>query len=477
MTLWTRVLLLFFLFAGRMLAQSAPPSPDRPSHFAGEGEVEDAAKPFLESRFSIERDRTYTLAELVNIAEEHNPETRVAWESARAQMAAFGIARSELYPTVAAVVLSQTDRSEVLFATQFDRQTVQSFGGVLDLNYTIFDFGGRAARIGAARADLFAANFAFNDTHRKIIYEVTEAYDRLLNAVGQEAAARASLKNAQSVQEAAEDRLKNGLATMPDVLEARSAAAQALYDLQAALGAEKDTRGDLANALGTRPTDAIRVQAIDQLTIPDSISDSVDQAMDRAFEQRPDLMQQVAEVRKAKASVQEARAAFYPALSVRATPNAQSLYGLQQQLPWTHTGDLAGGLELKLSWTFFDGGARKNNLAQTRANLRAAEARVRVTQNNIEDEVWKAYSNLETSLGQRQAATALLAAADQSYAAALESYNDGVRNLLDVTAAQTTLARARSADVLARAQVLSSLADLVFETADLMQSSARRPKP
>ncbi|MEA3006923.1 MAG: outer membrane protein [Acidobacteriaceae bacterium] len=477
MTLWTRVLLLFFLFAGRMLAQSAPPSPDRPSHFAGEGEVEDAAKPFLESRFKIERDRTYTLAELVNIAEEHNPETRVAWESARAQMAALGVARSELYPTVAAVVLSQTHRSEVLFATQFDRQTVQSFGGVLDLNYTIFDFGGRAARIGAARADLFAANFAFNDTHRKIICEVTEAYDRLLNAVGQEAAARASLKNAQSVQEAAEDRLKNGLATMPDVLEARSAAAQALYDLQAALGAEKDTRGDLANALGTRPTDAIRVQAIDQLTIPDSISDSVDQAMDRAFEQRPDLMQQVAEVRKAKASIKEARAAFYPALSVRAAPNAQSLYGLQQQLPWTHTADLAGGLELKLSWTFFDGGARTNNLAQTRANLRAAQARVRVTQNNIEDEVWRAYSNLETSLGQRQAATALLAAADQSYAAALESYNDGVRNLLDVTAAQTTLARARSADVLARAQVLSSLADLVFETADLMQSSIRRPKP
>jgi outer membrane protein TolC len=125
----------------------------------------------------------------------------------------------------------------------------------------------------------------------------------------------------------------------------------------------------------------------------------------------------------------------------------------------------------------FDGGARKNNLAQAQAHLRAAEARVNVTQNTIADEVWTAYSNLETSLGQRQAATALLTAADQSYSAALESYNDGVRNLLDVTAAQTTLARARSADVLARTQVLSSLADLVFETGDLMQSSTRRPKP
>ena len=477
MSICTTVAIFVLLFAARMFAQSIPASPDRPSHFAGEQEIEDSAKQFIGPRFSIEPDRTYTLAELVNLAEEHNPETRVSWEMARAQIAALGVARSELYPTVAALALSQTNRSEVLLSSQFYRQTVQSFDVELDLNYTIFDFGGRAGRIAAARADLFAANFAFNDTHRKIIYEVTEAYDRLLNAAGQVEAARTSLKNAQAVQQAAEDRLTNGLATLPDVFEARSAAAQAQYDLQAALGAEKNTRGDLATALGTRPTDAIRVQPIDQLVIPESTSDSVDRAMDRAFEQRPDLMQQVAEVRKAHAGVKEALAAYYPAFSISATPSAQSLYGLQQQLPWAHTAGLTGELQLKLNWTLFDGGARKNNLAQAQANLRAAEAKLNVTQDNIANEVWKAYANLETALGQRQAAAALLSAADQSYSAALESYNDGVRNLLDVTAAQATLAHARSADVLARAQVLSSLADLVFETGDLMQSSARGPKP
>jgi outer membrane protein len=477
MNIWTTVPLLLVLFTGRTFAQGVPASPDRPSHFSGEQQIEDAAKPLLESRFSLDSDRTYPLAQLINLAEEHNPETRVAWEMARAQIATLGVARSELYPTVAAVALAQTNRSEVLLASQFYRQTVQAFDGELDLNYTIFDFGGRAGRIATARADLFAANFAFNDIHRKIIYKVTEAYDRLLNAAGQVEAARTSLKNAQAVQQAAEDRLNNGLATLPDVLEARSAAAQAQYDLQAALGIEKNTRGDLATALGTRPTNAIRVQPIDQLVIPESTGDSVDQAMDRAFEQRPDLMQQVAEVRKANASVKEARAAYYPALSISASPIAQSLYGLQQQLPWAHTADLTGELQLKLNWTLFDGGARKNNLAEAQANLSAAEARVHVTQDNIADEVSKAYSNLETALGQRQAAAALLTAADQSYSAALESYNDGVRNLLDVTAAQATLARARSADVLARAQVLSSLADLVFETGDLMQSTARRPRP
>jgi outer membrane protein TolC len=127
MTIWTTAPLLLLLSAGPVLCQSAPASPDHPANFAGEQEIENAAKSFLDHRFNVEPDRTYTLAELVDLAEEHNPETRVAWETARAQMAALGVARSELYPTVAAVALSRTNRSEVLFANQFDRQTVQSF--------------------------------------------------------------------------------------------------------------------------------------------------------------------------------------------------------------------------------------------------------------------------------------------------------------------------------------------------------------
>src|SRR6202021_642017 len=139
--------LWLLLLIVRSFCPNAPASPEHPPHFAGEHQIEGAAKPFLESRFSLESGRTYSLAELVNLAEEHNPEAQVAWENARAQMAALGVARSELYPTVAAAALSQTNRSEVLFSSQFDRQTVQSFGGAFDLNYTIFDSGGRAGRI------------------------------------------------------------------------------------------------------------------------------------------------------------------------------------------------------------------------------------------------------------------------------------------------------------------------------------------
>jgi outer membrane protein len=84
---------------------------------------------------------------------------------------------------------------------------------------------------------------------------------------------------------------------------------------------------------------------------------------------------------------------------------------------------------------------------------------------------------LTTAFRQREAATALLDAATQSYAAALESYKYGVRSLLDVTAAQKVLAQANSADVLARTQVLSSLSGLAFRNGDSIQANARKSRP
>jgi outer membrane protein len=419
--------------------------------------------------------KTYSLPDLVDVAESYNPDTRVAWERARAQAAALGIARSELYPTLVAIALSETTRNQILFVNRFYRQTVQDFGAAVEMNYTVFDFGGRRGRIDAAKAQTLAANLAFNDVHRNIIYQVQRAYYELLNSLGQEDAAQANLANAEAVQQAAEARLQNGLATLPDVLEARSASAQAEYELQAVVGQEEIARGDLATSLGTSPTTIIRVQALKDLVIPDSVGETVDAFIDRALAQRPDLLQQVAEIRSANARIKEARSAFYPSLTVTARPTGEVLFGLQQQNPWAYTADLDGGLLLNLHWTLFDGGARRNNLVQAQADKQAAQAQVDSARDQIANEVWAAYSNLNTAFRQHQSAVALLDASSKSYDAALQSYNYGLRNLLDVTAAQRTLAQARSADVQARTQVLTALVNLAFRTADSIQPTPRVP--
>src|ERR1700685_3656369 len=246
-------------------AQRAPLSPQQP--WQGTTSLPSPA-PRSAPAFAPDPSKIYTLPELINIAEQNNPDTRVAWENAKARAADLGISKATLYPTMAALVVAQSARDNLFFAPTYYRQTIETFSPGLEVDYTIFDFGRRSQEIAISRNNLLSANFAFNDTHRKVIFQVMAAYYHVLDTKGQEDAAEANLKNAQTVQQAAEARLELGLATLPDVLEARSAAAPAGYDLQAVIGASKIAHGDLATVLGISPTLPLQVESIQSLTIP-----------------------------------------------------------------------------------------------------------------------------------------------------------------------------------------------------------------
>ncbi len=149
------------------LAQRAPVSPDHSWHGLGEAKIEADARDLTEPTLDLDPQKAYSLPELIDLAESHNPETRAAWERARAQAAAWGVAHSEIYPTVAAAALAGVDREQVYLANRFFRQTIGDLQVLLNLDYTIFDFGARAGRIDAAKAESLAANFAFNDTPQR----------------------------------------------------------------------------------------------------------------------------------------------------------------------------------------------------------------------------------------------------------------------------------------------------------------------
>jgi len=139
------VVLVLLQPVSRALAQNAPASPDHPWHGLGEARIEADARNLAQPGLNLDPAKNYSLPELIDLAESHNPETRVAWERARAQAAAWGVARSELYPTVAAAALAGVDRDQAYLADRFFRHTIGDFQVVLNLNYTIFDFGARAA--------------------------------------------------------------------------------------------------------------------------------------------------------------------------------------------------------------------------------------------------------------------------------------------------------------------------------------------
>jgi outer membrane protein len=171
------------------------------------------------------------------------------------------------------------------------------------VDYTVFDFGARDANIDGAKANLLAADFTFNDAHRKVIFEVAEAYYRLLDAMSEEDAAQATLTDAQTVQQATEAKLANGLATLPDVLEARAETAQARYEVASIGGLEDIAHGVLANVLGVAPTGSFRVEDVSKAPLPAEVEESVQTITARALGKRPDLLAEVASLRSADAAM------------------------------------------------------------------------------------------------------------------------------------------------------------------------------
>src|SRR4051794_23158746 len=108
----------------RLFAHSPPVSSARPWHSSEERQMMRDAQRFHPPTVRIEPGKTYSLAELIDLAEAHNPETRVAWENARAQAASIGIARSELFPTLSVIASAGINRQEAFLGSQFYRQTI-----------------------------------------------------------------------------------------------------------------------------------------------------------------------------------------------------------------------------------------------------------------------------------------------------------------------------------------------------------------
>jgi outer membrane protein len=468
--------LAFLIHSACCHAQGTPPSPSKVWHSKAEQGLQQQLEVQPTPPYQIDPNKKYTLAELIDLAEQHNPATRVAWEAAKSKADALGIARSALYPTMAAVALGSTERDAALIDQFFHRQTEGIFETTLHVEYLVFDVG-RNGAIDVAKANLLASDLAFNDTHRKIIYQVASAYYRLLNAEGQREAAEVSLKNAQTVEEDAQNRLDNGLATKPDQLEAAAAQAQSDYDLQAAIGAVDIVRGELATVMGLPPETTIEVQGIDELKMPNELAESVDQEITQAFSQRPDLKEQLARVRAADASVKQAKSRYIPTISFVGDGGWARAYGQQDLYPGTYAAGELWDAELRFKWTLFDGARREYELAQAKAERREAQGSLESLRNDISNQVWEAYSNMKTALRQQQAAAALLTSTEQSYEAAHESYGYGVRNLLDVVSAQKALAQARSEDILARAQLLLQVANLAFRTGDLTMAQPAKTGP
>ena len=426
-----------------------PPAGALPSVAAADTSARAAVPPDL-----AERIRRLTLAEIVDLGLRSNPTTRLAWANAHAAASVYGSERGAWLPTVDAEVNAARLKTAASQGRTAVEQSVLTPS--ITLGYLLLDFGGRSGRVAGARQRLLSASFLHNATIQNVVLQIQVAYFQYLANRALLVAQRTTVEEARTNLTAAEERRRVGLATVADVLQARTAASQAQLDLQIIEGNLQTTRGALALSLGLPANLPFDVDSSAAVAPVAPLADSVNAIIATALRGRPDLAASRAEVEAALAGVTEARGALLPSLGFSAT-------GGRTYATTIPDGANSYTLSLGLSIPLFNGFSRQHDLRSAEFEAEAARARNESLRQEVVFQVFSAYYTLQTATRRVRTSEDLLASATQSNEVALARYKAGVGSVLDLLAAQTALASARAQQVDARLAWSVSLAQLAHD--------------
>jgi outer membrane protein TolC len=428
-----------------------------------------------------------SMTDVVDLALRNNPTTRESWATARAAADEYGSARGSLFPSLdGSVNFSRAGSSTGALSSNGLNTGLGQTGTGLDstgtrtttgssstasrtqltpgvtLSYLVFDLGGRSGSIEAAKQRAISTDLAHNLAVQNVVLQVESALFSFLATRAIRNAEFVSLQEAQADTAAAEARMRVGVGTLEEVLQTRTALAQAKLQLATDDGSLLAARGTLAVAMGFPANSRFDVPTIHTADSVTTIAASVDTLINRAIVQRPDLAGARADAEALAAQVRIARSAGYPALTLSSTAS----YARQLQGLGTTTGrnySLVLGLQIPV----FNGFSREYDVRAARELYEAGLARVTSTMQQITVQVFTSYAALQTATQRVAAAGELLTSAQQSADVALGRYREGVGTIVDLLLARTALASARADEIQARWEWRTALAQLAHDTGSL----------
>ena len=316
----------------------------------------------------------------------------------------------------------------------------------VQLSQILFDFGKNFASTEAARK---LADISLEDTElqRQLVTQtVKESYTNInfavrLIQVNQQAVERAEL-NLRS----ARGFFEVGTRPKSDVARAEVDVANARVDLIRARNAERLARVALATAMGLPATTPLQIQ--DNLVYQPVTIDRTRLA-EEALRMRPEYRQARLNAEANDARVRRAQRDFFPDIT------GGGFYGASRadmNEIWE--------LNLSLNWTLFDGGNRIARYREARANLDAAQARVKASELDISREVEQSVNNVIEADERIQAAQVAVVSAQENFRLAQGRFDAGVGTILELTDAQLALTQAQNTEAQALADYRIALARL-----------------
>jgi TolC family type I secretion outer membrane protein len=404
---------------------------------------------------------TLSLVQLVDVALRANPSTREAWSFARAAAAEVGARRSLYFPVIEIDGTLQRQKTAAVGGQFTYLQT--TYGPSVAASWLLFDFGGREADVEEATRALYAADWTHNAAIQDVVLSVAQAYYGYLNSKALVLARQSNLDEARRSLDASEERHRAGVATIADVLQARTAASQIELQLQDTQGQLQIIRGALATAVGVPANIPVEVGQLPEDLPLDIVKKNVDELIARAVAERPDLAASRFAALAAQSRIRSVQAEGLPKLSLNANGN-RTFYSTPN-LPDPFSTNYSGLVLLRIPvFTGFDVAYRTQ---KAKEEAEAARAGAEQLEDRVILDVWSSYYAVQTATQRIATTRDLLASAQQSADVAAGRYKAGVGSIIDLLTAQSALADARAEEVQSRSFWFLAMAQLAHATGGL----------
>jgi outer membrane protein len=337
-----------------------------------------------------------------------------------------------------------------------------TYGSSVRLQETLYGGGAIAGQRAAARHDLDASDAAREQAVADVRLAAQLAYWQAVAAHASVDAAQAQEERARHLLDDTDNLLDAGMAVQADVLAAKERAASAHVAVIRAQAASANLFDQLRSLL--RLADGIELDLADSLEGPlPSMPLAADALEPAALAHRPELAAAAARIAALRAREAVAKAPARPSVGLAAEwdyarPNTRYFPPLDE---WKQSWSVG----LQASWTLFDAGRTRAQVAASRATQEAAARDQDELVRGIRFDVRTRRRDLESALATVEAADAARAAARERERSARERHAAGLAIMTEVLDAETQLAAAEQQEVDARSSCWIAAARLARSVA------------
>jgi outer membrane protein TolC len=287
-------------------------------------------------------------------------------------------------------------------------------------------------KIRAESHQLSAVRHAYRSARELVVLVAANLYLEGLAAGARATTARAQLETAQALQTQAEDLRRSGIVAGIDVVRAE---VRVSTDRQRATAARADfekAKLQLARVMGLPIGQAITLSdQIPPVPVPEM---TVEQALERAYKERPDYLAAKERFEAAESSRRAALSEHLPSVAVSADYGAIGLTAASALSTFAVTGTV--------SIPIFDGGKTRGHVIQATVDRNNRRNELDDMKAQVYYEVRSAFLDLEATSEELQAATRGRELSGQQLTQARDRFAAGVANNIEVIQAQEAVALA-----------------------------------